>query len=315
MGRSNQLCRIPSRSESGRCWYEMPTRVSPWSKRQETSPVGRPTAYRPGGGGNKPVAAGTGSHRLSAPPSCSYTPWRVAAYTRPGATRPSDWIGGMSSRQPFTTGPRPHAGRPLPSSQALRVGSSRYSPRSVPTHTIAPLSGARARTRLGAAYSVQVRPPSVERASPRRWPAHTLPSNPATNASTYWLRRRPHRCRAVAAPAESVISAQLAPRSPESLMPSAVPMYTVSPRVAMPFGATYCHSGPSAPSSQLVQVLPPSVDSPQPFPTVPYQTAPLEPNPKACTKSQEMECAAESFAWRMCSQLEAPERSTKIPCP
>src|SRR3989475_5202474 len=77
------------------------------------------------------------------------------------------------------------------------------------------------------------------------------------------------RSGAVIAPAESVISAQVVPRSHDSLMPSAVPTYTVSPRVTIPLGATYCHSGPSCLSSQLVHVLPPSVDRPHPFPTVP----------------------------------------------
>src|SRR5438093_10339825 len=83
----------------------------------------------------------------------------------------------------------------------------------------------------------------------------------------------------------------------------------------MPYGATYCHSGPSCLNSQLVHVLPPSVDSPQPLPTVPYQISPAGPNPKACTKSQEMECTAESLACRSRARLEAPGRSTKIPCP
>src|SRR5205823_1943787 len=98
-------------------------------------------------------------------------------------------------------------------------------------------------------------------------------------------------------------------------MPSAVPTYTVSPRVTMPLGATYCHSGPSCLNSQLVHVRPPSVESPQPFPTVPYQISPCGPKPKACTKSQEMECAAESATCRTCSQPEAPGRSAKTPAP
>src|SRR6266480_6697786 len=90
---------------------------------------------------------------------------------------------------------------------------------------------------------------SVERASPRRWPAHRLPSAPRASASTYWLRNRPHGREAVTAPLESVISAHVAPRSHDSLIPSAVPTYTVSPRVALPLGATYCHWGPSCLSS------------------------------------------------------------------
>src|SRR6185436_16781341 len=89
----------------------------------------------------------------------------------------------------------------------------------------------------------------------------------------------------------------------------------------MPFGATYCHSGPSCPNSQFFQVLPPSVDSPQPLPTVPYQICPRGPNPNACTKSQEMECAAISDDERIRSHtlppspVPRPGRKTKIPCP
>src|SRR5213595_716161 len=169
--------------------------------------------------------------------------------------------------------------------------------------------------RVGAGYSVQVRPPSVERARPRRWPAHKLPSEPRASASTYWLRSRPQGWGAVIAPAESVISAQVVPRSHDSLMPSAVPTYTVSPRVTMPLGATYCHSGPSCLSSQLVHVLPPSVERPHPFPTVPYQISPLGPNPKAWTKSKEIVRAVESSECLTCSQPPAPLRSTKMPCP
>src|SRR5207245_3701619 len=67
--------------------------------------------------------------------------------------------------------------------------------------------------------------------------------------------------------------------------------------------------------SQFVQVLPPSVDTPQPLPTVPYQISPRGPNPKACTKSQEMEWALVSLERLICSQLPAPCRSTKMPCP
>src|SRR5207244_9847400 len=124
--------------------------------------------------------------------------------------------------------------------------------------------------RVGAGYSVQVRPPSVERARPRRWPAHKLPSEPRPSASTYWLRSRPQGCGAVIAPAESVISAQVVPRSHDSLMPSAVPKYTVSTRVPIPLAATYCHSGPSCLSCQLVHGLPPSADRPPPLHTLPY---------------------------------------------
>src|ERR1041384_49159 len=83
----------------------------------------------------------------------------------------------------------------------------------------------------------------------------------------------------------------------------------------MPLGATYCHSGPSCPNSQFFHVLPPSVESPQPLPTVPYQISPLGPNAKAWTKFQEIECAAVSRDERICSQLVAPFRNTKIPWP
>jgi hypothetical protein len=54
--------------------------------------------------------------------------------------------------------------------------------------------------------------------------------------------------------------------------PSAVATMVVSPRMPMPFGTTYCHSGPSCVKLQLRQVVPPSVESPHPLPTVPYQT-------------------------------------------
>src|SRR5216110_769381 len=266
------------------------------------------------------------SQTLSASPSSAYTPSRVAANAWPGPARTSACTGGSSTRQPFATGPTGQAGFPRLSSHAPRVGSSRYNPRSVPTQTRLPVSAASARTRLMhsasegghrvvAGYSVQVRPPSVERARPRRWPAHKLPSEPRASASTYWLRSRPQGWGAVSAPAESVISAQVVPRSHDSLMPSAVPTYTVSPRVTIPLGAMYCHSGPSCLSSQLVHVLPPSVDRPHPFPTVPYQISPLGPNPKAWTKSKEIVRAVESSECLTCSQLPAPLRSTKMPCP
>src|SRR5216110_1903861 len=245
------------------------------------------------------------SQTLSASPSSAYTPSRVAANAWPGPARTSACTGGSSTRQPFATEPTGQAGFPRLSSHAPRVGSSRYNPRSVPTQTRLPVSAASARTRLthsapggghrvGAGYSVQVRPPSVERAR---------------------LRRRPQEWGAVIAPAESVISAQVVPRSHDSLMPSAVPTYTVSPRVTIPLGATYCHSGPSCLSSQLVHVLPPSVERPHPFPTVPYQISPLGPNPKAWTKSKEIVRAVESSECLTCSQPPAPLRSTKMPCP
>src|SRR5689334_24708303 len=83
----------------------------------------------------------------------------------------------------------------------------------------------------------------------------------------------------------------------------------------MPLAATYCHSGPSWSPVQLVQVFPPSVESPQPLPTVPYQTSPAGPNPIALTKSNEMDRAVESAEWLSRSQAPAPARSTKIPCP
>src|SRR3989454_10232735 len=294
--------------------------------RQVPRPVGLPAAYTPGASSTSALTLRVRSQTLSASPPSAYTPSRVPANACPGPARTSACTGGRSTRQPFTTGPTRQAGFPCLSSQAPRVGSSRYSPRSVPTHTALPVSGASARTRLthsapggghrtGVGYSVQVRPPSVERASPRRWPAHTLPSAPRARASTYSLRSRPHGCGAVTSPLESVISDHVVPRSQDSLMPSAVPTYTVSPRVTMLLGATYCHSGPSCLSSQLVQVLPPSVERPHPFPTVPYQTSPFGPNPKACTKSNEMERAVVSATCLTCSQLPAPCRNTKMPCP
>ena len=105
----------------------------------------------------------------------------------------------------------------------------------------------------------------------------------------YWFWIRPITGSfAVVAPAESVITAHVLPSSLVTLTPSAVEMYVVSPNVKIPFGATYCHSGPNSRNSQFRHVLPPSVESPQPFPTVPYQICPRGPNPNACTKSQEM---------------------------
>src|SRR6266581_3016069 len=294
--------------------------------RQVPRPVGLPAAYTPGASSNSALTLRVMSQTLSASPSSAYTPSRVPANACPGPPRTSASTGGRSTRQPLTTGAIGQDGFPRLSSHALRVGSSRYNPRSVPTQTRLPVSGASARTRLthsapggghraGVGYSVQVRPPSVERASPRRWPAHMLPSEPRVSASTYRLRSRPHRCGAVTPPPESVISTQVAPPSHDSLMPSAVPTYTVSPRVTMPLGATYCHAGPSCLSSQFVQVLPPSVDRPQPFPTVPYQISPFGPNPKAWTKSKEIVRPVVSLECLICSQLPAPCRRTKIPCP
>src|SRR5437867_9124738 len=264
--------------------------------RQVPRPVGLPAAYTPGASSNSALTLGAMSRTLSASPASAYTPSRVAANACPSPARTSACTGGSSTRQPFTTGPTGQAGFPRLSSHAPRIGSSRYNPRSVPTQTRLPVSGASARTRLthsapgrghraGVGYSVQVRPPSVERASPRRWPAHMLPSEPRVSASTYRLRSRPHRCGAVTPPPESVISTHVVPRSQDTLMPSAVPTYTVSPRATIPLGAAYCHSGPSCLSSQFVQVLPPSVDRPHPIPTVPYQISPPGPHPTACTKS------------------------------
>src|SRR5213593_4568215 len=264
------------------------------------------------------------SQTLSASPSSAYTPSRVPANACPGPPRTSASTGGRSTRQPLTTGAIGQDGFPRLSSQALRVGSSRYSPRSVPTQTRLPVSGASARTRLthpapggghctGVAYSVQARPPSVERASPRRWPAQTLPSAPRASARTYGLRKRPHGWDAVTSPPESVISAQVVPRSHDSLMPSAVPTYTVSPRVTMALGATYCHSGPSCLNSQLVQVLPPSVDRPHPFPTVPYQISPFGPTPKAWTKSKEIVRPVVSLECLICSSPLLPAVGQRSP--
>src|SRR5438874_10309194 len=210
--------------------------------RQIPRPVGLPAAYTPGASSNSALTLRVMSQTLSASPSSAYTPSRVPANACAGPPRTSASTGGRSTRQPLTTGAIGQAGFPRLSSHALRVGSSRYSPRSVPTQTRLPVSGRSARTRLphsapggghraGVGYSVQVRPPSVERASPRRWPTHILPSEPRASASTYWLRSRPHGWDAVTAPVEPVISGQVAPRSHDSLIPSAVPTYTVSPRV------------------------------------------------------------------------------------
>jgi hypothetical protein len=52
-------------------------------------------------------------------------------------------------------------------------------------------------------------------------------------------------------------------------------------------------------------VVPPSVDSPHPFPTVPYQISPRDPNASACTKFQEMEVLL-VVSWRMDCQVSDP---------
>src|SRR6266571_7052587 len=83
----------------------------------------------------------------------------------------------------------------------------------------------------------------------------------------------------------------------------------------MPFGATYCHSGPSWPNSQLRHVLPLSLETPQPLPTVPYQTSPLGPNANPLMKLNEIECALVSRTYFWCSQVCEPRRSTKMPSP
>ncbi len=141
-------------------------------------------------------------------------------------------------------------------------------------------------------------------------------------AKTYWFRILPHTgSLAVVAPIESVMTRQVCPSSHVSFIPSAVAMYVVSPRVTIPFGVTYCHSGPSCPNSQFFHVFPPSVESPQPLPTVPYQICPRGPKPNACTKSHEIACAAVSDdEWmrshtRPASPVPSPGRKTKIPCP
>src|SRR5207245_10453540 len=141
-------------------------------------------------------------------------------------------MGGMSLRAFLCRGARPIRAPLRRSSQRPRAGSKRDRPRSVPTQTPAE-SDARARIRFvqragsqgdGAGNSLHVRAPSAERASPRRWAAHRLPSGLAARARTYWLAIRPTTCGAVVPPVESVISAQVAPRSPDSLIPSAVAM-------------------------------------------------------------------------------------------
>ena len=171
-------------------------------------------------------------------------------------------------------------------------------------------------TESGEARS-HVRPPSREISATRTFRIQRS-SATAAMLRTYWLTIRPHtESFAVVAPIESVITRHVCPSSHVSLIPSAVAMYVVSPRVRIPFGVTYCHSGPSWPNSQFFHVLPPSVDSPQPFPTVPYQICPCGPKPNACTKSHEMACAAVSTDERIRSHSPRPTpfRSTKIPCP
>src|SRR5437762_641566 len=168
------------------------------------------------------------SQTLSASPSSAYTPSRVAANACAGPPRTTACTGGRSTRQLFTTGATGQAGFPRLSSHALRVGSSRYSPRSVPTHMRLPVSGASPRTRL----------------------THSSPG-----------------------------------------------------------GAHRTGVGNS------VQVRPPSVERPHPLPTVPYQIAPFRPNTLACTKSKQIVRPVVSLECLICSQLPAPGRRTKIPCP
>jgi hypothetical protein len=114
-------------------------------------------------------------------------------------------------------------------------------------------------------------------------------------------------------PTVSTSAVQWAPSSLVICTPSAVPIHTVSPRKTMPAGATYCHSGPSSRKVQLCQVRPPSSESPQPFPTVPYQTSPAGPKATECTKSHESDVVPVSL--RICCHAAAPAGSTKIPCP
>src|SRR6266508_6784398 len=136
--------------------------------------------------------------------------------------------------------------------------------------------------------------------------------------NTYWLGIVPHtESLAVVAPIESVITCHVCPSSHVSLIPSAVAMYVVSPRVTIPPGATYCHSGPSWRNSQFFQVFPLSIERPQPLPTVPYQTWPRGPKANACTKSQEIECSdvSDEARIRSHSPLPTPRRNTKIPSP
>src|SRR6059036_3685917 len=192
--------------------------------RQVPRPAGLPAAYTPGASSNSALTLRVMSQTLSASPSSAYTPSRVPANACAGPPRTSASTGGRSTRQPLTRRAIGQDGFPRLSSHALRVGSSRYSPRSVPTQTRLPVSGASARTRLthpapggghraGVGYSVQVRPPSVERASPRRWPAHTLPSEPRVSASTYRLRSRPHGYGV--APRDDAVGRDVLPRGAE----------------------------------------------------------------------------------------------------
>src|SRR6266404_3809129 len=145
----------------------------------------------------------------------------------------------------------------------------------------------------------QVRPPSSEYDGPRSWKTSNA-SYISPRCVTYWLGIFDHTgSLAVVAPIESVMTCHVSPSS----------------RVTMPLYATYCHSGPSCPNSQFLHVLPPSSDTPQPLPTVPYQTCPRSPKPNACTKSHEIACAAVSLEDRICCHVLAPGRSTKMPWP
>jgi len=91
----------------------------------------------------------------------------------------------------------------------------------------------------------------------RRWfPRRVETSQPLLSGATrrtYSLASRPSAVSAgpsVSGPAESTIASQCAPSSVVSWRPSAVAMTVVSPRVAMPSGATYSHSRPSSSAPQ-----------------------------------------------------------------
>jgi hypothetical protein len=87
---------------------------------------------------------------------------------------------------------------------------------------------------------------------------------------------------------------------------------SVSARMTIPLGATYCHSGPSCENVQFFQVRPPSVERPQPLPIVPTHTVPFASNARAWMKSIDSDVFDVSLTMRR----HVPPRSrTKMPRP
>ncbi len=143
-------------------------------------------------------------------------------------------------------------------------------------------------------------PPSSVVNTTRPRLAAPMPSTYSLESSTSAVSAGPR----AGGPVLSTMAVQLSPSSVVTSRPSAVATTVVSPSVTIPSGATYCHSGPSSSKVQLRQLWPPSVETPQPLPTVPYHTCPPGPNPNAWTKSHAMDPGAVSET--MCCHSAAP---------